>query len=90
MQLLREAQLRVPSCPMVNLQSGLAQAEMALLKGLPRCDALLDDAYQRFKASIAIMPTPATYDAYVQVRITCFLLIPPLADHNATGIKKAR
>jgi hypothetical protein len=64
-KVLIEAQMMVPSCPMVNLQCGIAIAEIALLKGAPRCDSLFDSAYARFQASLDIKPLEAAYGAYV-------------------------
>lgn len=42
-------------------------AELALLRGLPRCDSLFDSAYERFQASLSIKPLSMTYTTYVQV-----------------------
>lgn len=58
----------VPSCPVVNLQYGTSMAEVALRKGLPRCDSMFDSAYERFEASLAIKPLVPTYETYAQVR----------------------
>lgn len=75
--MLREAHTKVPSCPVVNLQYGRSMAEIALLKGLPRCDSLFESAYERFKASLTIKPLGATYTTYIQVSCcSVFLLLP--------------
>lgn len=61
----------VPSCPMVNLQYGIALAEIAVLKGLPRCDSLFYSAYERFQASLDIKPLSFAYITYSQVCDPC-------------------
>jgi hypothetical protein len=64
-KMLVEAQTMVPSCPMVNLQCGIAFAETALLKDAPRCDSLFESAYAHFQASLAIWPLDGAYGAYI-------------------------